>query len=171
MLSSTPARAAQALALSTLLLASATLLIATTPARAADPAPTDYSPAQDRLDPARALIRQERWRDAITALQQVDDRASADWNNLMGYSHRKSAAPDHAAAARYYEAALRIDPRHRGALAYSGELALTLGDLPGAEERLARLGRVCTSGCPEHSELRKSIEAYKAAGGKTAARP
>ena len=125
----------------------------------------------DKLAPARALIAQGRWRDAIQALQKVDDKGSADWNNLMGYTHRKAAPPDLAAAEGYYDAALRIDPRHRGALEYSGELFLMTGHLPRAEERLAALEAACPGGCEELKDLRASVAAHKAGGGKGATKP
>jgi hypothetical protein len=57
----------------------------------------------------------------------------------MGYSLRKGATPDFAGAEKFYNEALRIDPKHRGALEYSGELYLRTGDLARAEQRLAAL--------------------------------
>jgi tetratricopeptide (TPR) repeat protein len=159
--------------LATLLLAAAALATASLPAHAVD---TSSSPpaapaAADKLAPARALIDQGRWRDAIAALQQVNDTGSADWNNLMGYSHRKAKVPDYAAAEAFYNAALRIDPQHRGALEYSGELYLMMGDLARAEQRLAALDKACTFGCSELRELRSAIAGYKANGNKVAAKP
>ena len=139
------------------------------PAAAADTTPP--AAAADKLAPARALIAQERWRDAIAALKEVNDSSSADWNNLMGYSHRKAKVPDLAAAEAYYNAALRIDPRHRGALAYSGELYLMRGELPRAEERLAALDKVCTFGCDELRQLRQAVASYKANGHRDGAKP
>jgi Flp pilus assembly protein TadD len=153
-----------------LLLSAAALSITPAPARAADTPPAATETAPDRLAGARELIRQERWRDAITALQQVADKASADWNNLMGYSHRQARTPDFAAAERYYNEALRIDPRHRGALEYSGELYLKLGDLARAEARLEQLGQACRFGCQELSDLRQAVSAYKADRSKPAPR-
>ena len=50
-----------------------------------------------------------------TSSSCVNDSDSADWNNLMGYTHRKAKTPDYAAAEPYYDAALRIDPKHCGA--------------------------------------------------------
>jgi tetratricopeptide (TPR) repeat protein len=157
-------------ALATLLLAAATLSVTALPARAADTTPA-AEPTADKLAPARALIAEGRWRDAITALQAVGDTGNADWNNLMGYSHRKAKVPDFAAAEGYYNAALRIDPRHRGALEYSGELYLMMGELPRAEERLAALDKACTFGCSELKELRAAVASYKANGNRYVAKP
>ncbi len=132
-----------------------------TAAQAADTAPAS---ANDKLAAVRALIAMSNWPAAITELQRINDGASADWNNLMGYSLRKSKTPDHAAAERYYDAALRINPTHRGALEYSGELYLILGQLPQAEARLAALDKACMMGCEEYTDLKKAIARYKANG-------
>lgn len=139
-------------------------LLASLPTRAADtPAPAvTATPAADRLAAARALIQQERWRDAIAALKEVNDTGSADWHNLMGYSHRKAKVPDLAAAERHYDEALRLDPKHRGALEYSGELYLMRGDLARAEQRLAELDRLCTFSCQELRDLRAAVARHKA---------
>jgi tetratricopeptide (TPR) repeat protein len=146
------------------------LLLLGTPARAADTTPA-ATPAADTLAPARSLIAAGKWRDAIEALRSVNDTSSADWNNLMGYSHRKASTPDFAAAERYYDAALRIDSKHRGALEYSGELYLMMGDLARAEARLEALNRTCTFGCDELKQLRTAVAAFKANGNKYAAKP
>lgn len=138
-------------------------------AMAADSTPA--APTADKLAPARALIADGKWRDAIEALKQVNDSGSADWNNLMGYSHRKAKTPDFAAAERYYDAALKIDPKHRGALEYSGELYLMMGDLGKAEARLAALDKACFFGCDELKQLKAAIGEFKANGNKFAAKP
>ena len=84
----------------------------------------------------------------------------------MGYAQRKQATPDLAAAQRYYDAALRIDPRHLGALEYAGELALMKGELPVAEVRLAALDKACNARCEEFDDLKKAIARYKANGNR-----
>jgi tetratricopeptide (TPR) repeat protein len=128
--------------------------------------PAAATPAADALATPRALIAEGKWREAIDALRSVNDTASADWNNLMGYAQRKAAAPDYALAERYYDAALKIDPKHRGALEYSGELYLLRGDLARAEARVQELGRACFFGCKELDQLRAAVAAFKANGNK-----
>jgi hypothetical protein len=136
------------------------------PLHAADTPEPAPPRAVDPLAPARAHIVAKRWPAAIDDLRKVNATGSADWNNLMGYSLRKQATPDLEGAQRHYDAALRIDPRHRGALAYSGELALMKGDLPVAEQRLEALARVCSGGCEEHDELKGAVARYKASGNR-----
>jgi tetratricopeptide (TPR) repeat protein len=148
----------------------AALLLATTclgTAQAADSAPSPA--AADPLASARALIADNKWAAAIAELDRVDSKGSADWNNLMGYSHRKARSPDYAAAERYYDAALALNPRHRGALEYSGELFLMLGELPRAEQRLAALDKECFLPCSEYTDLKNAITRFKANGNRVAA--
>jgi tetratricopeptide (TPR) repeat protein len=146
-------------------LIAAVALAASSFAFAADTTP-EPSPAADRLAAARAEIKAGRWMAAIDELKKVNDPASADWNNLMGYSWRKAKQPDYAAAERYYDEALRIDTKHRGALEYSGELYLMKGDLAKAEERLARLDKACFMPCEEYNDLKKAVARFKANGNK-----
>ena len=124
------------------------------------------SKADDKLAPARALLAQKNWSGAVGELKKVNDPGSADWNNLMGYSLRKADAANYQNAERFYNDALQIDPKHRGALEYSGELYLMTGNLPMAEERLARLDKACFMPCEEHADLKKAVARYKSAGNK-----
>jgi tetratricopeptide (TPR) repeat protein len=140
-------------------------------ARASDapepaPRPAAAAPAADRLATARKLVDARQWGPAMQELKRVDDRASADWNNLMGYVSRKGPTPDLAASERYYDAALRIDPQHRNTLEYSGELFLMKGDLPRAQARLAALASACASNCPQYAQLKDAIARYQANGNK-----
>ncbi len=148
------------------ILAAAALALSINLAFAADTEPV--AATADKLAPARAQIAASQWRLAIDELKKVNDTGSADWNNLMGYSHRKAKVPDYAAAERYYDEALRIDPSHRGALEYSGELYLMKGDLAKAEQRLAALDKACRLPCVEYTDLKKAIASYKANGNKVA---
>jgi tetratricopeptide (TPR) repeat protein len=142
------------------------LVAAGQPALAADSAPPPKPDAASPLAAARALIAEKNWPAAIAELKKADQPGNADWNNLMGYSLRKSATPDYAAAEKHYDEALRIDPKHRGALEYSGELYLILGNLAKAEQRLAALDKACTFGCEEYTDLKQAVQRYKANGNK-----
>ena len=141
----------------------ATLLALPLLAAAAD-TPTTKEAATDVLSAAREQIKARNWPAALTELRRVDAPANADWQNLMGYVSRKGSQPDLVAAERHYTEALRIDPRHRGALEYSGELYLMKGDVATAEKQLAVLDKVCIFGCEEYTDLKKAVARYKAAG-------
>jgi Flp pilus assembly protein TadD len=143
------------------------------PAHAADtpePAPTP-EPVSEPLAVARAQIKAKQWDKAVTELQRVNLVRDADWHNLLGYTHRKKSPADLVAAERHYAQALRLNPQHRGALEYSGELYLMKGDLAQAEQRLATLQRVCTAGCEELNDLKQAVARYKANGNKPVAQP
>lgn len=162
----------QALAPRLALLAALMLALPAAPARAADTTPSAAPAAPtDPLGTARSLIAQKRWQDAIAELGRVNAVGNADWNNLMGYSWRKARTPDLDAAERYYTEALRLDPKHRGALEYSGELYLMKGNLAKAEERLAALDKACFLPCEEYTDLKKAVQAFKANGNRYQSAP
>ena len=146
------------------LLTTLALTLAAPAVLAADDPPS--TAATDSLATARFLIAKTRWQDAIGELKSVNEVRSADWNNLMGYSLRKAQRPDFEAAERHYAEALRINPKHLGALEYSGELYLMKGDLARAEQRLAALDKACVLPCEEHADLKKAVQAFKANGNR-----
>ncbi len=76
------------------------------------------------------------WTDVLKA-----EPKNANAHNRMGYAQRNLG--DYERAKIYYENALKIDPRHRGALEYYGELHLLMNNLAAAEELLARLDNTC----------------------------
>jgi len=146
------------------LLAIIAIALMADPACAADSSPA--TPATNNLTVARARIADKNWPAAIEELKRVNDTGSADWNNLMAYSLRKADPVNYAAAEKFYDEALRIDPKHRAALEYSGELYLAMGNLPKAEQRLATLDKVCMLPCEEYTDLKKTVASYKSDGKK-----
>jgi tetratricopeptide (TPR) repeat protein len=126
---------------------------------AADSTPTMSDPTW--LTDARASIKSNNYEQALKQLQSANEAGSADWNNLMGYSLRKKQPPDLLGSEKYYQAALKIDPSHRSALEYYGELLLMKKDLPGAQAMLARLDKACLFSCEEYRDLKASIAKYQ----------
>lgn len=86
---------------------------------------------------------------------------NADIHNLLGFSARKMGRYD--ASMRHYQKALALDPKHKGALEYMGELYLTLNQPDEARILLERLDDICWLGCSEERELKAAIEAWEAA--------
>ena len=142
----------------------ASLLIYSFHAWSADSTPpqTITKSVADILLPARNAIKAGNYEKAIELLTEADQKKSADWHNLIGYSLRKKAAPNLNEAEKYYITALNLDTSHRGALEYYGELLLLKNDLACAEKLLARLDKACKFGCEEFQDLKKSIQQYKA---------
>jgi hypothetical protein len=92
----------------TLIAAALLTLLVLGSAGAADTAPDK----PDALAPARAQIAKKNWPAAIDELKKSNQTGNADWNNLMGYSLRKGPAPDYKTAEKFYNEALRLDPKH-----------------------------------------------------------
>lgn len=126
----------------------------TTPQAAADPT----------WSKARQAIEGNDFEAAIPLLMQVVDKnpKSADALNYLGYAHSRTGKTDEAKT--YYAKALALNPEHRGANEYLGELHLKLGDLNAAEQRLAVLDKACFFGCDEFYALRDAIAEYKSSG-------
>ena len=104
------------------------------------------------------LVEYEMYEDAITYLNRADseDPNNADVHNLLGFSYRKLGKYE--TAYRHYQKALSIDPEHRGALEYLGELYVETGQLGKAKQQLARLDSACTLKCSEYKKLKQLIE-------------
>ena len=126
-----------------------------------DPAPTEAS----WLSAVRAEVKAQRWDQAIAQLRASNATDSAEWHNLLGYALRKRTPPDISAAEGHYQRALELDPKHRQAMEYYGELLLMKNDLPGAEAMLKRLERACFFGCEEQRDLKEAIARFKTTSG------
>ena len=126
---------------------------------AADTTPSSSGPSWQ--GEAQKEIKAKNYDGAIKTLLAANEPNSADRNNLLGYAQRKKTPPNLNAAEFYYQAALKIDPKHKGALEYYGELLLMKNDLLGAEQMLARLDKVCFFSCEEYRDLKEAIVKYK----------
>jgi len=121
--------------------------------------------AAPAIDPdyaaGKKAIAARDWARAIEALTKAAQRdaGNADIQNFLGYAYRNSGRLE--LALKHYEAALRLDPKHRGAREYLGELYLMQNNLAKAEEQRAALDSLCFFPCEELTELREKIAAYK----------
>ena len=107
------------------------------------------------------LIKNESYEPAIDSLLSAEkfSKNDPDIYNYLGYSFRK--INDLEKAAFYYEKALVLSPKHKGALEYQGEMFLTLGQLEKAESNLKKLEKICFLGCDEEKMLKESILKFK----------
>jgi Flp pilus assembly protein TadD len=134
------------------------------PAWAMDTTESPRAPAvADRIATARSAIAAKSWSVALRELDAAarEEPRNADIQNLLGYTYRKRATPDLQKAFEHYEAALRLQPTHRGAHEYIGEAYLMDNKPAEAEKHLAQLQQICGTGCEEYQDLSKSIAAYK----------
>jgi Flp pilus assembly protein TadD len=114
---------------------------------------------------AKKMVEAGDYAAAVPLLEKAvaSDPANADAYNYLGYSLRKTGDPK--GALGQYLAALKLDPEHKGANEYLGELYLEMGQPDKAKQRLNVLDGACFFGCEEYRELKKAIEAYQAKAG------
>ena len=129
-----------------------------TPVASATPTPTvAVKNVNTELTKIRSLIDAKNFSAALTALQAADKTFpnNADINNLLGYSARN--LKQYKPAATYYAKALKIDPKHLGALEYQGELFMLTKKTSDAKKNLAKLKSLCGVNCEEYIDLKKAI--------------
>jgi Flp pilus assembly protein TadD len=130
-----------------------------TPARTT-PTPAPSVAAKNvttELTKIRTLIAAKNFSAALSALKVADKDFpnNADINNLLGYSARN--LKQYKPAATYYAKALKIDPKHLGALEYQGELFMLIKKTSDAKKNLAKLKSLCGVSCEEYLDLKKAI--------------
>lgn len=118
---------------------------------------------KDSLSAARAAIGRKNWNVALRELESVVQREpkNADAHNLLAYSLRNTG--DYKRAQTHYEEALKLDPQHRGAHEYYGELYLKLNQPNNARKHLLELERICGKNCPEYKDLEAALASYSKA--------
>ena len=106
------------------------------------------------------LINKNSYQAAIDNLLKAEktNKKDADIYNYLGFSYRKIGNLEK--ASQYYNKALEISPKHKGALEYQGEMFLTQGNLEKAEANLKKLKKICYLGCKEEKMLNESIMKY-----------
>lgn len=116
--------------------------------------------SEDTLNQAIAAVDKQDYQRARKLLLKVvkSDSGNADAWNYLGFSHRKLNELD--ASLKAYQKALVIDPNHRGANEYLGELYLLMKDPVNANKRLRKLEAICAGGCEELDDLKSAITAY-----------
>jgi predicted Zn-dependent protease len=145
----------------TALLALACLLAGPVGAHAADTSETPASSENTDFDSARALVDAQKYDEALTALRRLDQQSpdNPDVLNLIGFSLRKTGKMED--AIDYYNRALALNPQHRGANEYLGELYLETKQPEKAKQRLEVLRQACGD-CEELEDLQKQMERYAA---------
>jgi cytochrome c-type biogenesis protein CcmH/NrfG len=120
----------------------------------------DNMSSNDKVDltSVRAKIKAKDYTAAIQELRDLaEDTQQADVYNLLGYTLRKTG--DYTTSLSYYTKALDLQPDHKAAREYLGELYVETGKIDKAKEQLAFLVKLCPSGCEEREDLEKAIKA------------
>ena len=114
----------------------------------------------DNMAAGRQAVQDKNWTQAVASFKKAvaENPKNADAHNMLGYSHRALGKFDDAFAA--YDKALAIDPKHKGALEYSGMGYLKTNQKAKAEAQLAKLKVICAS-CSETTSLTKAVADYK----------
>lgn len=107
----------------------------------------------------RTAIAAKKWADAIAALKKAEalDPKNADVQNLLGFSSRGNG--DYKSALAHYGAALKINPKHVGALEYQGVAYVLLGQTSKARANLASLQKICGTTCAQYKDLAAALKA------------
>jgi Flp pilus assembly protein TadD len=130
-----------------------TLAVTSLPARAVDDMESTDAPD---LTSVRAKIDAKDYASALAELRGLaEDHQQADVYNLMGYTLRKTG--DFTTSLTYYTKALELQPDHKGAREYLGELYVETGKMDKAQEQLVSLQKLCPSGCEELDDLQHAI--------------
>ncbi|WP_170965853.1 tetratricopeptide repeat protein [Rhizobium sp. S9] len=110
------------------------------------------------LTSVRAKIDAKDYAGALAELRGLaEDNQQADVYNLMGYTLRKTG--DYRTSLTYYTKALELQPDHKAAREYLGELYVETGEMAKAEEQVSSLKQLCPSGCEELEDLQNAIAA------------
>ena len=114
-------------------------------------------PASVTLALGRADIKAKDWTKAIADLKKfvAANPSSADGFNLLGYSYRNAGNYD--LAGKAYTKALKLDPKHTGALEYQGILFIKLGQMDKAKANLDKIKTIGGAGSEEYKDLAKAI--------------
>ena len=91
---------------------------------------------------------------ALKAYTKSEPNDADGWN-LYAFANRKMNKFEKAEV--YYEKALNIDPDHKGALEYQGELFMQTNRQKLAEENLNKLISLCPNSCYELEKLQEYI--------------
>ena len=129
-----------------------------TPAHAVDNMSSTDAPD---LTSVRAKIKAKDYVAALAELRKLaEDVQHADVYNLLGFTLRKSG--DFKTSLTYYTKAIEMQPEHKAAREYLGELYVETGNMEKAKEQLAVLVKLCPDGCEEREDLQKAINAKPA---------
>jgi cytochrome c-type biogenesis protein CcmH/NrfG len=110
------------------------------------------------LTSVRGKIKTQDYVGALAELRGLaEDNQQADVYNLLGYTLRKTG--DFETALSYYTRALELQPDHKAAREYLGELYVETGKMDKAKEQLVSLTKLCPNGCEERDDLQKFIAA------------
>src|SRR5262245_20749374 len=107
-------------------------------------------------------VEPKDWASAVASFRKVvaAEPYNADGYNMLGFSLRWMGKMDEAFAA--YDRALKLNPKHMGALEYSGVAYLKADEPDKANAQLTKLEKVAGKNSEEYRDLAKAIGDYNA---------
>jgi len=109
---------------------------------------------------AFALLKAERFEDALAVLDLREAPDDAEALNYRGFATRKLGRIDESIS--YYLKGIVLAPRYVEIREYLGEAYVASGRLDLAEQQLVIIETLCGTSCEEYSELAQAIEAARA---------
>ena len=112
------------------------------------------------LNLVQSLVYGKKYKKAENRLISLEAKfpQNADIQNYLGFVSRKMDKLGKSDA--YYKKALQINPMHKGALEYQGELFIQCKNVEKAKANLKLLERICGVNCEEYKDLKKAIENF-----------
>ncbi len=131
------------------------------PAAATDPWTEKWGDLGPDYVAAEALVKEEKFAEAITALEALPKQDDPRVINYIAFSTRKLG--DTAKAIELYGKALEIAPEFTLAREYLGEAYLQAKDMEKAKEQLAEIEKLCgNQDCEEYKDLAEDIKKAEA---------
>jgi len=113
---------------------------------------------KDIYENGRALALAGRYDEAIAVLVRAEDKTDPGILTYLGYAHRKSGRIG--VGLGYYQEALVNNPDATLTREYMGEAYLQLGDLAGAQQQLAEIGKRAGKASREYGMLAEQIDHF-----------
>ena len=112
-------------------------------------------PDEALTDNAFALVKAERFEDALATLDLREKPDDAEALNYRGFATRKLGRVDESIG--YYQKAVALAPRYAEVREYLGEAYISKGRLDLAEQQLTIIETLCGTNCEAYFELAEAI--------------
>jgi tetratricopeptide (TPR) repeat protein len=109
---------------------------------------------------ANALLKADRFEEAIDVLDLLDNPNTPRALNYRGYATRKLGRIDEGIG--YYLRSVALDPAYPQVREYLGEAYVIEGEYDLAREQLATIERICGKDCEFYGELEKALKGARA---------
>jgi tetratricopeptide (TPR) repeat protein len=109
---------------------------------------------------ANALLKADRFEEAIDVLDLLDNPNTPRALNYRGYATRKLGRIDEGIG--YYLRSVALDPAYPQVREYLGEAYVIEGKFALAKEQLATIEKICGKDCLFYSELEKALKDARA---------